>query len=390
MENTDLPARLKRGKHKGKFYKDVAQTDRRYCATLLYSKTVSVKLAPFIAYLKQRHGGIINFSRKHNMKYFNEVVNSDPSYCTWAINVRSPHGLLKDFVNYIRSNKSYTHSQTLKGISEKQQELTISAQSTGAVPKASQHQRSTTGINNGTQTGNIQETSSKSQVETVTTTPVITTARYSSKSLDITALLDDSNEARQTAVGAVHGQVLRLSFDRTGCRIVQFALKAATSTEAASLTIELHGYVREAIASPHANYVIQQIITILPTKLACFIVEELSGITATVARHQYGCRIICRLLEHTSAYETATLIDEILKDCSAICRHTFGHYVILSILEHGSLAQRGRIAAVLHTESLHNARHKHASRVIEQAFRPCAPRDQCALAAELLGDPDAV
>ncbi|CAE8601664.1 unnamed protein product, partial [Polarella glacialis] len=156
----------------------------------------------------------------------------------------------------------------------------------------------------------------------------------------------------------------------------------------AELTSELHGHVRQAIGSPHANYVIQKVIEVMPTAVASFVAEELRGSGAVVARHRYGCRILCRLLEHSATeLGTVALADEALADCDELCRHSFARHVLQSVLEHGLPKQRACIAAALRNDLLRNARNRNASYVIERALTYCAPEDRDALCYELSGDP---
>merc|ERR1719498_843075 len=93
------------------------------------------------------------------------------------------------------------------------------------------------------------------------------------------------------------------------------------------LVQELHGHVRKALESPHANYVIQKAIEVMPPALAGFVVNELSGVAVPTAKDRYGCRAICRLLEHCPHDQTDCLIHEVLREVSTLCRHSYGNYV---------------------------------------------------------------
>jgi len=166
---------------------------------------------------------------------------------------------------------------------------------------------------------------------------------------------------------------------------VQLALQVADRKSSAELAEELRGHVGEAIRSPHANYVIQKVIEVLPMAQANFIAEELCGIGVEVARHRYGCRILCRLLEHC-ATDTGPikLIDEVLAGVGGLCRHSFGHYVIQSILEHGTPEQRHTIAAALRSEFARSVQNRNACYVIENALSYCSTEDRQALIEGLL------
>jgi len=143
----------------------------------------------------------------------------------------------------------------------------------------------------------------------------------------------------------------------------------------------LHGSVQEAMRSAHANYVIQKVVEVMPPAQAGFIVQELRGVATSVACHRYGCRILCRLLEHSMGGE---LIGEVLEVAETLCRHPFAHHVVESVLEHGDEEQRHRVFLALHSDLVQNAQDPHASFVIQAAFEKCSTEDAQALAHGLV------
>jgi len=203
--------------------------------------------------------------------------------------------------------------------------------------------------------------------------------------------LKAAGEACDQAVAALRGWVYVFSFDPVGCRAVQLALDVVDRQTAASIIGELHGHVRQALGSPHANYVIQKVIETQPTVIAGFVAEELHGSGVEVACHRYGCRIFCRLLEH-SANEagTAALTDEVLMEAEKLSRHSFGHHVAQSILEHGLPRQQKCIVSALCGDVLRFARNRNSSYVMEKVLTHCAPEDRQLLITGLLADCDTV
>ncbi|CAE7336296.1 APUM5, partial [Symbiodinium natans] len=199
--------------------------------------------------------------------------------------------------------------------------------------------------------------------------------------------LQAGGDCLSLAMSEISGKVWPLSRDANGCRVVQMAMEKASNGAAKDLAAELHGHVREAAVSPHANYVIQKVITQLSPATSSFIGEELLGNAARFARHRFGCRIMCRLLEHCSSQEgTFKLIDEVLEDPSEaldLCRHNFGHHVVQSVLEHGDARYKELIAEVLRHDLLGNASHRSASYVVESALSHCLEKDQQALLQQL-------
>jgi pumilio RNA-binding family len=225
--------------------------------------------------------------------------------------------------------------------------------------------------------------------------------RKSQNSLSTTALpnlcsnlsqqLDAGAQDIHEVVGQVRGSVCALAFDAAGCRVVQKLIEMAMPQDAGKLVMELHGSVRRAVSSPHANFVIQKVIDVLPARFSQFIAKELAGSGAETSRHRYGCRILCRLVEHSiDDAGTLELLDEVVYESSALCRHEFGHYVLETILEHGLPEQKQRIALSLEFETMQNASDKTAAYIIEAALQHCAPSDQARLVTSFLSQPESL
>lgn len=110
--------------------------------------------------------------------------------------------------------------------------------------------------------------------------------------------LQEGGETMRRAVSSIRGSVLRMSMEPFGCRAVQLALDVASMADKEGLVEELRGHVLSATASPHANFVIQKVIEVLPTNLTNFVAKELATFAAELACHRFGCRVFCRLVEH--------------------------------------------------------------------------------------------
>ncbi|CAE8677151.1 unnamed protein product [Polarella glacialis] len=145
------------------------------------------------------------------------------------------------------------------------------------------------------------------------------------RSSELRAQLEAGGSDAASAVSALQANVWALAQDPQGCRLVQLALEKADIRVGKALALELLGHVREAATSPHANFVLQKVVTQLSPSTASFISEELLGNAARFARHPLGCRIICRLLEFCSAEEsTQLLVDEqVPSEALELCRHSF-------------------------------------------------------------------
>ena len=80
-----------------------AEADRGYCNWVLGSPSLPLSLRLFQHYLKQRHGGIF-FVGKHKGRFFDEVLESDPAYTLWAMGLHDASGNLRDYQFYAASH----------------------------------------------------------------------------------------------------------------------------------------------------------------------------------------------------------------------------------------------------------------------------------------------
>merc|ERR1719195_1246815 len=105
---------------------------------------------------------------------------------------------------------------------------------------------------------------------------------------------------------------------------------------------------------------------------------------AKLARHSYGCRVFCRLIEHGSM---TVLIREALVEAGELSRHVFGHHVIESILEHGSREERAQIINALCKNLMQNVKNRNVIYVIVSAVTYSSAEELQPLVTELLADP---
>jgi len=202
--------------------------------------------------------------------------------------------------------------------------------------------------------------------------------------------LEGGDADRTAALSELRGSFRRCAFHTDACRVAQRALEVASREEASELVCELHTFVVRLTKSHNGNYVIQKVIETMPTAVSAFIVSELRGHGSEMSQHKFGCRILCRLLEHVSSSsntEFMRLIDEeVLADVNDLCRHPFGHHVIEAILEHGSKHQKDRIVVAMCEDLRRNAIHERATHVFKAVFRHCSLEDGKALEELLLSD----
>jgi len=181
----------------------------------------------------------------------------------------------------------------------------------------------------------------------------------------------------------------RLAFtSKVSSLAAQMVLEEAAVHDKVALASSLHGHVCSAVQSKHANHVLQKVIGVMPVTQASFIVEELKGSGYDVARHIFGCRVLCRILEHLSATDSSTieLVEEVFTDIEELCNHAYGSFVVRHLLEFGLPEHKHRVVSALRTNIVGYTKHKFGSHVVESALRHASARDQQVLASELLQD----
>merc|ERR1712137_392378 len=174
----------------------------------------------------------------------------------------------------------------------------------------------------------------------------------------------DLEDCRQMVLklGNAHGQQCRaateateelirvfasLTFHAEGCRVAQAAIEAAGLDAMVKLASQLRGHVVEAIESPHANYVVQKVIEILPPSQVSFVIKELSGCGMRLVKHSYGVRIFCRLVEHCCKDMVEDLIAEVTQDVEQLCCDKYGSYFAQHLIEHDCLKRGQQVLGML-------------------------------------------
>lgn len=177
-----------------------------------------------------------------------------------------------------------------------------------------------------------------------------------------------------------------LALTQYGSRLVQKAIDvASTEQQIYLLEMLLNGAdIAELYSSPHANHVIAKLIEILPPKYISSIGEALRGKATTVARHQFGSRILERLVQFSNEDHIGFLLDELLEDFEALARHQFGNFIVARVLEHGTSARKHSCVQKLLPHVLHHATHKTACNIVQRMLENADVSSQAMIADAFL------
>ena len=107
-------------------------------------------------------------------------------------------------------------------------------------------------------------------------------------------------------------------------------------------------------------------------------------------RHQFGSRILERLLEHCSEQQIGFLLNELLDDLEALARHAFANFVVQHLFEHGTPERKTLCLQKLLPHVLQHATHKTASNVVQRMLEHADVSSQALIAdAFLAGEGEA-
>merc|ERR1719379_1572852 len=125
----------------------------------------------------------------------------------------------------------------------------------------------------------------------------------------IKALTSWDDSTRKEALEQVISAIWPMAVQRHGCRVAQKAFEVADQDQKDLLAEGLRGHIREALESPHGNYVVQKCVE-STVKGAEIVLEEMCGAFLFFSRRRFGCRVIERLLENCSNPQVSELARE--------------------------------------------------------------------------------
>jgi hypothetical protein len=128
----------------------------------------------------------------------------------------------------------------------------------------------------------------------------------------------------------VRGQLVQLSCQTYGCRVMQKALENMRAADRVTIIHELDGKVVECVFDQNANHVVQKVVEVCPAD-AQFIVDAFIPDLGELACHAYGCRVLQRTFEKchdVPEVNVRPLMEAVLARVSEFTIHQYGNYVV--------------------------------------------------------------
>lgn len=197
-----------------------------------------------------------------------------------------------------------------------------------------------------------------------------------------------SPNAKAEIRDSLEGEMLPLSLQMYGCRVVQKAFEALDEDDLPRMLREFHHNVLSCIQDQNGNHVIQKCIEVLNSRAnkasklgdthrstflseqIDFIIDDVLANTTSLSCHPYGCRVLQRILEHCSDKRKVAILDEIKTCHKTLLDDQYGNYVIQHVLQYGRVEDRDSIVLlVVENGLLGLSRQKFASNVVEKLLK---------------------
>ncbi|KIV99133.1 hypothetical protein, variant [Verruconis gallopava] len=184
----------------------------------------------------------------------------------------------------------------------------------------------------------------------------------------IQKFFDHGDQMQKAQIAAaMKGHLFELSTQMYACRVVQKAIDHILTAQQAALIRELEPNVIRCVKDMNGNHVIQKAIERIPVEHIQFIVDAFTGKVDELSRHSYGCRVIQRVLEHSSDPVKHTILTE-LHNSKNIIDDQYGNYVTQHMIVFGFPEDREKVIDQIRDRIIPYSKHKFASNVVEKCF----------------------
>lgn len=128
---------------------------------------------------------------------------------------------------------------------------------------------------------------------------------------------------------SLNGSILKLALHALGCRVLQKLLEALPDAASRlALVDELKGTsMATCVESCHGNYVVQKIVTTVKGPGTTLVLDSLGRGDPSVrhlASHNFGCRVVQRMLEVSPEDIKAPLLDSLIRMAPDLICDTYG------------------------------------------------------------------
>lgn len=135
-----------------------------------------------------------------------------------------------------------------------------------------------------------------------------------------------------------------------------------------ALVNELKDEIVDLVRDANANHVIQIAISRVPIEHVQFVVDTIVSSVQYWAVHNYGCRVVQRLLERCSGITKQKMLADLHSCAQTLIADQYGNYVAQCVIIIGSADDRNKMINVIKANLLSYSRQKYASNTVEKGI----------------------
>jgi hypothetical protein len=187
-------------------------------------------------------------------------------------------------------------------------------------------------------------------------------------------------------------QVQAFTFNMYGCRVVQKAFEHVLADQRAILVQELNkpGLIMECVKDQHGNHVIQKAIEVIPSHVIPFIYDRLLGEIPFLSEHNYGCRVVQRMLEQTDVRIQQIVLAKLRESGERLITSTYGNYVAQHIVSKGDPPHKIWMKGLVFRDIRGYSQDKFASNVVEVCIQEGSTDERRTIMNAIMKDEDGI
>ncbi|PSS29209.1 Pumilio 7 like [Actinidia chinensis var. chinensis] len=186
-------------------------------------------------------------------------------------------------------------------------------------------------------------------------------------------LLEVCNEEQRTQIllmiSEEPGQLVRISLNTHGTRVVQQLIKTLKTRQQISLVISaLEPGFLALVKDVNGNHVVQRCLERLSNNDNKFIFAAAAKHCVDIATHRHGCCVLQRCISHSSREHRDNLVAEISANGLLLAQDAFGNFVIQFILELKIPSASSVLISHFEGNYVHLSTQKFSSHVVEKCL----------------------
>ncbi|WFD27051.1 hypothetical protein MNAN1_002047 [Malassezia nana] len=179
------------------------------------------------------------------------------------------------------------------------------------------------------------------------------------------------DESSRFELADVRGQLVEISMDQHGSRLIQEKLDHCTPEERGWVFDELYPESLRLMADVFGNYVIQKLFEYGTPEQVAALGGQLQGHVLSLSLGTYGCRVVQKAFERVDERQKIQLGQELHPHVLDCVRDQNANHVIQKILEQVPSPHLEFIASAFHGHVLTLASHCYSCRVLQRIFAYC-------------------